>query len=57
MEAMRNGHPVVSAQPASPAQSGSVENVRYEGVSHGMKFEGWLNNGQFTSVYPVNPLK
>ncbi|MDR1266621.1 MAG: CdiA family toxin C-terminal domain-containing protein, partial [Propionibacteriaceae bacterium] len=38
-----------SARPVSPGS------MQYEGWSHGIKFQGWLKDGQFTSVYPVDP--
>jgi hypothetical protein len=43
MEAMRNAHPV------------SEGSSRYVGIFNNMMFEGWLNNGKFTSIYPVDP--
>ncbi|MDR1077330.1 MAG: CdiA family toxin C-terminal domain-containing protein, partial [Propionibacteriaceae bacterium] len=42
-DAMRHAHPV------------SPGSAQYVGWSHGIKFRGWLKNGQFTSIYPVDP--
>jgi hypothetical protein len=47
-DAMRRAHPIsIRLDPA--------EGIQYEGWSHGMKFQGWFQDGQFTSVYPVDP--
>jgi hypothetical protein len=47
-DAMHHARPI--STPLDPA-----EGIQYEGWSHGMKFKGWFQDGQFTSVYPVDP--